>query len=221
MTDWPRPCLCLVTDRRAVHPEARTARDEVVALEAFLDEAIEAGIDLIQIRERDLDAAVLHDLLVRMMARATSTATRVLVNDRADVAVTAAAHGVHLRGDGPASAQVRELVGPRCLIGRSIHDPAETADAADFFVFGTVFRTSSKPADAPVAGLGALAEATRRSVAPVLAIGGVTPERARGCREAGASGVAAISIFLPAGHSEHALGPAGAVSALRAAWTSS
>ena len=195
-------------------------RDEIAALEAFLDEAIQAGVDLIQVRERDLDANLLCGLVVRTIARATRTTTRVLVNDRADVAVAAAAHGVHLRGDGAPSARVRELVGSRVLIGRSIHDPAETTDAADFFVFGTVFRTESKSADARVAGLDALAEAARRSTAPVLAIGGVTPALAASCRTAGAAGVAAIGIFLPPGRSSNALGPAAAVTALRAAWNS-
>jgi thiamine-phosphate diphosphorylase len=217
----PRPCLCLVTDRRAVNPDARTVRDEVLALEAFLDEAIDAGIDLIQIRERSLQATLLHGLVVRTVARARQTTTRVLVNDRADVAVAAGAHGVHLRGDGPPSARVRELVGTAVLIGRSIHDPAESPDEADYFVFGTVFRTGSKPADAPVAGLDALAEAARRSAAPVLAIGGMTPARASVCRQAGAAGVAAIGVFLPPGRRDHALGPAAAVAAFRAAWSPS
>ena len=219
MIELPRPCLCLVTDRRSVDPGARTVRDEVLALEAVLDEAIEAGIDLIQIRERGLDAALLHGLVVRTVARTRHTTTRVLVNDRADVAVASGAHGVHLRGDGPSSARVRGLVGPERLIGRSIHDPAETADDADYFVFGTVFRTASKPADAPVAGLDLLAEVARRSRAPVLAIGGVTPDRVPACRDAGAAGVAAIAVFLPPGRSNQALGPAAAVSAFRAAWT--
>jgi thiamine-phosphate diphosphorylase len=214
----PRPYLCLVTDRRAVTPAARTVRDEIAALESLLDEAIGAGIDLIQIRERDLEASLLHELVVRTVARASATTTRVLVNDRADVAVAAGAHGVHLRGDGPPSARVRELVGTAVLIGRSIHDPSETADDADYFLFGTVFRTGSKPVDAPVAGLDALAEAARQSTVPLLAIGGVTPDRATSCRQAGAAGLAAIGIFLPPGRSGHALGPTAATTALRAAW---
>jgi len=214
----PRPCLCLVTDRRAVNPDARTVREEVLALEAFLDEAIDAGIDLIQVRERNLETAVLHGMVIRTVARASQTTTRVLVNDRADVAAAAGAHGVHLRGDAPPGARVRELVGTSALIGRSIHDPAESADDADYFVFGTVFRTGSKPSDAPVAGLDALAAAARRSLAPVLAIGGMTPDRAPACRQAGAAGVAAIGVFLPPGRTKHALGPAAGVAALRAAW---
>jgi len=114
---------------------------------------------------------------------------------------------------------MRGLVGPERLVGRSIHDPAETADEADYFVFGTVFRTASKPADAPVAGLDLLAEVARRSRAPVLAIGGVTPDLAPACRQAGAAGIAAIAVFLPPGRSKQALGPSAAVSAFRAAWT--
>lgn len=227
MIGLPQPCLCLVTDRHRVDPGARTVRDEIAALEAWLDQAIDAGVDLIQIRERDLDAALLGRLVARTVARVgparqaqqdRQTTTRVLVNDRADVVVAAGAHGVHLRGDGAPSSRVRELVGADALIGRSIHDPAETTDAADFFVFGTVFRTDSKPEGARVAGLDALAEAARRSSAPVLAIGGVTPALAAACRRAGAAGIAAIGIFLPPGRANNALGPSAAVAALHAAW---
>ena len=213
----PRPCICLVTDRRALYPDARTERDELLRLEGFLDEAIAAGIDMIQIRERDLSAARLRDLVKRVVSRALHAPTKVFVSDRVDVAVAAGAHGVHLRGDGPPGARVRELLGPEVLVGRSVHSADEVRDDADVFVFGTVFASGLKP----VTGIDRLAEAASRTAVPVLAIGGVTPERAADCRAAGAAGIAAIGAFLPPGRSLYALGPSAAVAAFRSHWADS
>jgi thiamine-phosphate diphosphorylase len=214
----PRPCVCLVTNRRALHPDARTEREELAALERQLDEAMDAGIDLIQVRERDLDARVLQSVVVRLVARARGLPTKVLVNDRADVAIAADAGGVHVRADGPPARVVRELAGARMLIGRSAHSLGELDPDADYQVFGTVFPSGSKPAGVPVAGTRALADAVRASASPVLAIGGVTPENVGACRAAGAAGVAAIGVFLPPGRAPGALGPRVALTAIRARW---
>jgi thiamine-phosphate pyrophosphorylase len=215
----PSPCICLVTDRLAVTPDARTRRGEIAGLERQLDEAIAAGVDLIQIRERDLDAATLRALATRVVARAAA-ATRVVVNDRADVARAAGAAGVHLRGTGPPIARVRAIGPGGWLVGRSVHtaDEARLAADADYLLFGTVFASRSKPADAPVAGVGGLRAAAAASAAPVLAIGGLTPARVAVCRQAGAAGVAAVGVFLPPGRTPDALGPGAAAAALRRAW---
>jgi thiamine-phosphate diphosphorylase len=208
-----------VTDRVAVTPDARTRRDEIAGLERQLDEAIAAGVDLIQIRERDLDAAPLRALAARVVSRA-GAGTRVVVNDRADVARAAGAAGVHLRADGPPIARVRTLGPGGWLVGRSIHtaDEAQRAGDADYLLFGTVFTSRSKPDTAPVAGTAGLRAASVVSTAPVLAIGGITPSGAAACREAGAAGVAAIGVFLPRGRTPAAMGAAEAVAALRRAW---
>jgi len=208
-----------VTDRRRLSPAARTTRDEIAAVERLLIDAIDAGIDLIQIRERDLEARDLAALTRRIVARAVGTATRVLVNDRADVAIAAGAHGVHLRGDGPASSAIRQLLPPGSTIGRSIHEPGETRDEADCFIFGTVFPSGSKAAGHAVAGVTGLAGAVRATGIRVLAIGGITPANAARCLAAGAAGIAAIGVFLPPGLISGSLGPAGAVAALREEWT--
>jgi thiamine-phosphate diphosphorylase len=216
---WPRPCVMLVTARRRLSPNARTVSEELSALERLLDEAIGAGADVIQVRERDLGTALLASFVTRLVARTRGTRTLVLVNDRADVAVAAGADGVHLRGDGPEVARVRALRAPPWIVGRSIHasDEARTHADADYFVFGSVYPGATKPAAGPVAGLAELDAAVRAASAPVVAIGGITPERAGRAVAAGAAGVAAIGVFLPEGLAPGALGPARAVLALRAA----
>ena len=209
-----------MTDRRGLSPEARTTRDEILALEAQVAEAIAAGVDMVQVREPDLDAATLASLTSRLARRAAGGATRVIVNDRADVAVTAGAAGVHLRADGPPVDRVRLLGPPGWIVGRSIHtaEEAQLAAGADYVIFGTVFSSRSKPADAPVAGLERLRTTVASSTVPVLAIGGVSPAVAGACRAAGAAGVAAIGAFFPAGRRSDALGPGEAVLAFRRAW---
>ena len=220
MIGLPRPSLCLVTDRRAVAPDARTAAAQLAALERQLDEAIEAAVDLIQIREGDLPSRDLLGLAARVGTRARQTQTQVLVNDRSDVALSIPDVGVHLKSDGPPISIVRPLAGRDRLIGRSAHDPVDVrlVDGADYLIFGTVFPSASKPPGAPAAGVDALRRACGAVPMPVLAIGGVTPERVADCQRAGAAGIAAIGIFLPPGRAPGALGPRAAAVALRDAW---
>jgi thiamine-phosphate pyrophosphorylase len=192
------PSLCLVTDRRRLSPHARTTRDELVALETALGEAAAAGIDVIQVREPDLEAADLAAFVTAVVRLTRGTTTRVFVNERADVARAADADGVHLRGDGPPVARVRAWGPPAWWIGRSIHSAADVGrhESADYLLFGTMFPSTSKPAQGPVQGVAALREVVRASAMPIWAIGGVTTETAGACIEAGAKGVAAIAAFL-------------------------
>jgi thiamine-phosphate diphosphorylase len=211
-----RPLLMLVTDRRRLAPEARTRDEALRALDAQLDEALESGIDIVQIRERDLDAGLLVAFTRRLVARAGDT--RILVNDRADVALAAGTDGVHLRGDSVSAADVR-TIGRDWTIGRSVHEGDEVltaANAADYLLFGTVFPTVSKAAG-PVSGVAALGAIVGQSPIPVLAVGGITPVRAAVCAAAGAAGIAAIGLFLPPGRTKESLGVRQAVSDLRAA----
>jgi len=203
----------LVTDRRRLAPEARTIDAELRALDGQLDEAMAAGIDIVQVRERDLDTGPLAAFVRRLVSRAG--ATRILVNDRADVARAAGAHGVHLRGESAPAGRVR-TIGLDWIIGRSVHEGDEVtqaADGTDYVLFGTVFLTASKQvASAGVTALGAMVS---QSPIPVLAIGGITAERAVACVGAGAAGVAAIGLFLPPGRTAEALGAGEAVRRLR------
>jgi thiamine-phosphate pyrophosphorylase len=215
----PRPCVYLVTARALVAPDARTLAGQLHFLGRWLDDAVAAGVDVIQVRERDLPPAALMPFVSELVARTRGTSTRVLVNDRSDVAAAARADGVHLRSDGPPVSRVRTLAPPPFLIGRSIHTAAEalTHRGADYLIFGTVFTGGSKPADAAVTGLDGLRAAVAAARTPVIAIGGITPERARDVVAAGGAGVAAITLFLPEGRSPGALGPSRAIEALRAA----
>jgi thiamine-phosphate pyrophosphorylase len=218
MSPFPVPCVYLVTDRRRLSPDARTTGDQVRALEGFLDEALEAGVDAIQLRERDLPARQLGALAARIGMRAGGRA-RVLVNDRADVALAAGVDGVHLRSDGPPVVAVRRLGPSGFIVGKSVHTPEEAGGEleADYVLFGTVFPSASKPGSSAAGGLERLRDATSACHRPVVAIGGITPERAAEARAAGAAGVAAIGVFLPPGRAWGGLGVKEAVRAIRAA----
>ena len=177
--------------------------DELVGRAAT---AARAGVDVIQIRERDLPDAQLAALARRIAGVAAGTNTRVIVNDRADIAIAAGAAGVHLRGDSPPASRVRAAFAAAStptapLIGRSVHSLAEV-DAAiadggcDYLLFGTVYPSDGKPAGHPVAGLEALAQVCARSPLPVIAIGGITERNARFVCDAGAAGFAAVGFFM-------------------------
>jgi thiamine-phosphate diphosphorylase len=212
----PPASLTLVTSRHRLSPDARTARDEWVALEALLDEAIDARVDVIQIREPDAEARQLCACVDAVVRRASGSDVRVVVNDRVDVAVGTGADGVHLPARGLPSPRARRLM-PGGIVGRSVHqgDPLDLA-GLDYVLFGTVFASESKPG-VDAAGVDALAEIAARIAVPVLAIGGITPQRARACLDAGASGIAAIGAFLPPGRSSDGLGVRPAVRAFREA----
>lgn len=159
------------------------------------------GASIIQVRERDLDDRALIDLVKRVVEAVRDAGVRVLVNDRADVAIAAGAAGVHLRGDSSPAARVRAIVPPEFVIGRSVHtldeiDAVMAGGGCDYLMFGTVFPSAGKPADHPVAGLDGLARACARSTLPVIAIGGMTPEREADVARAGAAGLAAVGWFM-------------------------
>ena len=193
--------ICLITDRTRLSAGA----DRVVELVAA---AGGAGIDLVQIRERDLDARALAALVARCVRAVEGTSTRIVVNDRADVALAAGAHGVHLRADSITASAARVLVGEHAVVGRSIHSASEAATVAreggvDYLLFGTLYDTPSKRAGHARATIDELRAACRAARAglkagvPVLAIGGMTVERAAEVARAGAAGIAGIGLFLP------------------------
>ena len=143
---------------------------------------------------------MLYELTARAVEITRDTKTRLLVNDRVDIARPAGADGVHLTAHSLPADVVREIGGPDFLIGVSTHSLAEARAAqvagADFVVFGPIFETESKRAFGAPQGLDKLREVTLAlGEFPVLAIGGITRENTASCIEAGASGIAGISLF--------------------------
>ena len=200
-SDFPskRPVVCLVTDRHRLngtdHPDSSCER-----LIEQAREAVYAGVDLIQVRELGLESAALVDLVTTMVETAKGSPTRVVVNDRLDIAVVSGASGVHLRTDSIAPRAARSIAPAGFVVGRSVHDAAEAASEAagtDYLIAGTVFPTSSKPSGQQLLGTNGLAEVVRAVRIPVLAIGGITVERVDQVAASGAAGLAAISLFLP------------------------
>ena len=162
--------------------------------------AVDAEVPLFQIREKSLPARVLFDLVARAAELTRGSKTRLLVNDRSDIARAAGADGVHLTAQSLPVEVVRKTCGAEFLIGVSTHslDEARAARAggADFVVFGPVFETASKRVYGEPQGIDTLAAVARElGEFPVVAIGGVTLENAGECFDAGASGVAAIGMF--------------------------
>ena len=192
--------LCLVTHRRRLGAALGLAPSQWVdALRAQVLAAAAAGIDLVQVREPDLDAASLARLVSAVIADTRQTATRILVNDRLDVALAAGAAGVHLKERSFSVANARTLAPAGFWIGRSVHDAktAAVAGSADYLVAGTVLSTVSKPAVSCL-GWAGLSEVVKAAGGrPVLAIGGIDLPSIPFVAVSGAAGVAAIGAFVP------------------------
>jgi thiamine-phosphate diphosphorylase len=200
-----RPILCLVTDRRRLVGADDSFRVARLELAELARDAVNAGVDLIQIRERDLETAQLVDLVGDLANIARGSPTHVVVNDRLDVALACGAAGVHLRSDSiPPSAARSVGDGPGLIVGRSVHrvgEAVEHAWAVDYLIAGSVFPSASKPGADCLLGEGGLRRITGAVSVTVLAIGGVTVERVARIALAGAFGVAGISLFLPSASS--------------------
>jgi thiamine-phosphate pyrophosphorylase len=177
---------CLITDGTFSTNEAKWM--------AHVAHWIAEGIELIQIRERDLAVRDLAELTRQVLRIPNPHATKILVNDRADVAIACKAHGVHLK-DGSVSPE--KFAGAQFLVTVSCHrieDAPKTAGAC-FVLFAPIFKPLSKTDRRPVLGTEAITEFTRRSPTPVLALGGIDHDNARACMNAGAAGIAGITCF--------------------------
>jgi thiamine-phosphate pyrophosphorylase len=186
--------LYYVTDRSQLKPPT---------LDVSIAQAIAAGVDWVQIREKDLPARRLLALTDAAARQARQQGfTRVIVNDRLDVAQSAQAHGVHLGTQSIPVDVVRRLAPSDFVVGVSCHSleealAAETA-GANYMLLGPIFATPSKLRYGPPLGLAKLREVTLRVSIPVLALGGITIDRIAACRENGAAGIAGIRIFQDA-----------------------
>jgi thiamine-phosphate pyrophosphorylase len=183
--------LQYITDRSQI--KSRT-------LNACIAGAVAAGVDWVQIREKDLPARRLLALTDAALEHARRPArTRVMVNDRLDVALAAKAHGVHLGTRSMPVDLVRKLTPREFVVGVSCHSLAEAlaaqAAGADYILLGPIFATPSKLPYGPPLGLAMLREVTLQTTIPVLALGGITLDRVAPCRQNGAAGIAGIRLF--------------------------
>lgn len=205
------PILCYVTDRQTL--SKANGSDALEALLHKIEEAAAAGVDWIQIREKDLsgkDCTALTSGALQFIAGSSTSkerTTRVFVNDRLDVALSQGAGGVHLGENSLPVDEARKLADDRMgagdfLIGVSCHSveaaKAAAKGGAHYIFFGPVFATPSKAVHGAPQGLARLAEVCRAASLPVVAIGGVTLDNAASCLSSGASGIAAIRLFQDA-----------------------
>ncbi|HEY0544206.1 MAG TPA: thiamine phosphate synthase [Pyrinomonadaceae bacterium] len=192
--DLPAPIIYQITNGQAT---TQTLAVDTERLLSLVRAAVRARVSLIQLREKNLPARALYELTQRAAAVTAHTATRLLVNDRADIAHAAGADGVHLTTRSLKAEVVRRAFGADFLIGVSTHTLSEAREArdggADFAVFGPVFETPSKNSYGAPVGLEALrAAAETINPFPLIALGGIALENAASAIKAGARGVAAI-----------------------------
>ena len=190
-----KPLVYLITDRHSLDLRGASASQALIDL---IRHAVAGGVDLVQIRERDLSARDMFLLAENAAVCARGSGTAILINDRADIAA-ACGIGVHLTTHSMKADVIRRAFGDDMLIGASTHSLDEVAEAeaggADFVILGPVFETESKKQYGPPVGLNALRDASAHSKIPVLALGGITGSNFRQALDAGAAGVAGISLF--------------------------
>ena len=193
------PLIYLITSGQT---NARTTPEtkDFSSIIQLVQAAVATRIDLVQIREKNLSANVLYQLATSAAGITKESDTKLLINDRSDIAAAAGAAGVHLTTSSLPTSVVRQTFGDEFLIGVSTHSLAEASLAsksgADFVVFGPVFETTSKRENGEAVGLTKLAGVCAKlSPFPVLALGGVRSGNACDCIRAGARGVAAISML--------------------------
>lgn len=177
----------------------RLSAGGIAPLLESVQRCLREGVEWIQVREKDLEARALLELVRAALGLANPHGTRILVNGRADVALAAGASGVHLPAHSIAPALLRRIAPPDFRIGVSCHDLDEVREAeregADLVVFGPVFPPQSKPLYGKPAGLDGLREVCGATRVPVYALGGITEGNAGDCIAAGAAGIAGISMF--------------------------
>ena len=186
--------LYLITDRHQCAPGH--------TLVSAVDAALRGGVKAVQLREKDLNPAQLLEYAQRLRILTQAYGAKLLINDRADIAVAAEADGVHLTEDSMDIRSARKVLGKNKLIGVSTHslEHARRAqeDGADFITFSPVYFTPSKAAYGEPQGLGKLRRVCSEISLPVFALGGITPERQAELQAAGATGIALISAIMRA-----------------------
>lgn len=189
--DLTSPIIYLITKGEAAPANFDAASRQILSI---VNVAVEENIPLVQIREKNLTAKLLFELTAKVVEITNGSTTRVLVNDRADIAVAAGADGVHLTSRSLSAEVIRKTFSSKFIIGASTHniDEAEKAAArgADFAVFAPVFETPGKGVAVGIAELSDVCDKLKPF--PVIALGGVDIKNYRSALAAGAKGFAAI-----------------------------
>jgi len=161
-----------------------------------------AGVQLIQFRDKHSSSVQLLAASRRLASLAAELQFRLIINDRADIAFLSGASGVHVGQDDLPIEAARKICGPGALIGISTHNlgqlRAAAATSADYIAVGPIFPTSTKQNPDPVVGLDFIREARSLTTKPLVAIGGITAERAAEVYAAGADSVAVASDLATA-----------------------
>lgn len=195
-----RPLTYLITSG-LLAPDATCESDDFNSILRLTEAAVRAKVSLVQLREKQLTACALYHLTTHCSAITRGTRTRLIVSDRADIARAAGADGVHLTTRSLSARVVRKSFGADSLIGVSAHnlDEARRArdEGSDFATFSPIYATPSKSHfNLPPTGLEALRHAaTVLAPFPLIALGGITCERASEVLRAGATGIAGIRLF--------------------------
>ncbi|MEP6963625.1 MAG: thiamine phosphate synthase [Acidobacteriota bacterium] len=180
---------CYITDRRGL---AGPVLDAIAR-------NLQAGVEWIQIREKDLSACELFSLVRAAKGLPNPAGTQFIVNSRVDVALAAGAHGAHMPAGSPECRRWRGIVPSGFLLGVSCHTVEEVAasqaEGAAYVLFGPVFAPVSKTSAVAPRGIDGLRRAVGATNIPVLALGGITENSVSACVKAGAAGVAGISLF--------------------------
>ena len=197
--ELPLPIIYPITSGQTT-PHTTPDDPQFLNILRLVQAAVAADVPLLQIREKALSARLLYELTARAAEITRGSQTRLLVNDRSDIARAAGADGVHLTTHSLPVDVVRRIYGSEFLIGVSTHSLEATREVAkagaDFVVFGPVFETESKRVYGAPQGVERLREVTRElRDFPVVAIGGITSDNVEKCFAAGASGVAAIRLL--------------------------
>ena len=183
------PCLCLVTDRSIVDEGSLVSR---------VAEAVAGGVDMVQLREKDMPGGPLLELAVSLRDAIAGRAL-LIINDRADVAASVGAAGVQLGEEGLPVDAARQVLGTGALIGRSVHSETGASESAaqgcDFLMVGTLYSSATHPGATP-AGPSLVRRIGERCRLPLIGIGGITHTNASQVLAAGAVGVAVISSIL-------------------------
>jgi thiamine-phosphate pyrophosphorylase len=184
------PRLYVILDSALLKNSTRDCAQELAA----------AGVRLLQYRNKSASARELLETSRELVSSLESSRTALIVNDRPDVAALAGAKGVHVGQDDLDAEQARAVVGKEMWVGTSTHNLEQfrraVATSSDYIAVGPIFATASKANPDPVVGVELIREVRALTDKPIVAIGGITLERARGVIDAGADSVAVISDIL-------------------------